>query len=99
MPILSLKLPRTSDPLPVLSLYADDTSVIPISDDATKAVCETYDKFEKGSGFKLNLSWTWTSVKIKVLGVVLGPGQIDDLNWAPRLEGVEKCLDYWRSRS
>lgn len=42
---------------------------------------------------------TWTSVKIKVLGVVLGPGQIDDLNWAPRLEAVEKCLDSWGSRS
>ena len=92
--------------------------MITTSDDATKAVFETYDKFEKGTGSKLNLSkceglwlgsWrhrtdapvpiTWTSVKIKVLGIVLGPGQIDDLNWAPRLEAVGKCLDSWRSLS
>ena len=116
--IKGIRLPRIPDPLPVLSLYADDTSVIAISDVATKAVFETHDKFERGTGSKLNLSkceglwlgaWrhrtdapvaiTWTSVKIKVLGIVLGPGQIDDLNWAPRLEAVEKCLDSWRSRS
>ena len=116
--IEGIKLPRIPDPLPVLSLYADDTSVISSSDDATKAVFETYEKFEKGTGSKLNLSkceglwlgaWrhrsdapvpiTWTLIKIKVLGIVLGPGQIDNLNWAPRLEAVGKCLDSWRSRS
>ena len=116
--IEGIKLPGVADPLPVLSLYADDTSVISSSDNATLAVLQTYEKFEKGTGSKLNLSkceglwlraWhdctdgplsiTWTSVKINVLGVVLGPGQIDDLNWALRLEGVEKCLDTWRSRS
>lgn len=116
--IEGIRLPRIPDPLPVLSLYADDTSVISSSDNATRAVFETYERFEKGTASKLNLSkceglwlgaWhhrtdapvpiTWTSVKIKVLGIVLGPGQIDDLNWAPRLEVVEKCLDSWRSRS
>ena len=116
--IEGIKLPWIPDPLPVLSLYADDTSVISSSDDATKAVFETYEKFEKGTGSKLNLSkceglwlgaWrhrsdapvpiTWTSVKIKVLGIVLSPGQIDDLNCAPRLEAVGKCLDSWRSCS
>ena len=110
--IEGIKLPGVADPLPVLSLYADDTSVISSSDNATLAVFQTYEKFEKGTGSKLNLSkceglwlgaWhdrtdgpvpiTWTSVKIKVLGVVLGPGQIDDLNWVLRLEAVEKCLD------
>ena len=51
-----IKLPRIPDMLPVLSLYADDTSVISSSDSATKAVFETYEKFEKGTGSQLNLS-------------------------------------------
>ena len=54
--IVGLTLPGSPDPLPVLSLYADDTSVISISDDATLAVFSTYEKFEKGTGSKLNLS-------------------------------------------
>ena len=54
--IVSLRLPGVPDPLPVLSLYADDTSVISISDEATRAVFSTYEKFEKGTGSKLNLS-------------------------------------------
>lgn len=54
--IEGVKLPRIPDPLQVLSLYADDTSVISTSDSATRAVFETYEKFEKGTGSKLNLS-------------------------------------------
>ena len=54
--IEGIKLPRIHDPLPVLSLYADDTSVISSSDHATRAVFVTYEKFEKGTGSKLNLS-------------------------------------------
>lgn len=116
--IVGLTLPGSPDPLPVLSLYADDTSVISTSDDATLAVFSTYEKFEKGTGSKLNLSkceglwlgaWrdrsdspvsiAWSSVKIKVLGVFLGNGSMDDSNWRPRIEAVEKCLNSWRSRS
>lgn len=53
--IVGLSLPGVSSPLPVLSLYADDTSVIAISDRATSAVFEVYAKFEAGTGAKLNL--------------------------------------------
>ena len=116
--IVGLRLPRVPDPLPALSLYADDTSVISISDHATRAVFSTYEKFEKGTGFKFNPSkceglWlgAWrnrsdspmsiacSSVKIKVLGVFLGNGFMDDSNWLPRIEAVDKCLNSWCSRA
>ena len=96
--------------LPVLSLYTSDNS--------TCAVFDTYSKFEKGTGSKLNLdkceslwlsSWRdradspvriqWTSVKIKVLGVFIGNGDLVEANWRPRISAVEKCLFSWRSRS
>ena len=53
--IKGLMLPRAPAPLPVLSLYADDTSVISSSDAATAAVFDTYALFEAGSGAKLNM--------------------------------------------
>ena len=109
--IVGLRLPGIPDPLPVLSLYADDTSVISISDGATQAVFSTYEKFEKGTGSKLNLSkceglwlgaWhnrsdspvsiTWSSDKIKVLGVYLGNGFMDDSNWLPALRRSRSAL-------
>lgn len=111
--IVGLRLPGIPDPLPVLSLCADDTSVIEISDDAIRAVFSTYQKVEEGTGSKLNLSkceglwlgaWrnrsdapvpiAWSSLKIKVLGVFLGNGFLDDSNWLPR-----RCLNSWRSRA
>ena len=55
IPILLLRLPGVPSPLPVLSLYADDTSVISTYDRATSAVFEVYAKFEAGTGAKLNL--------------------------------------------
>ena len=115
--IVGLNIPNSPN-LPVLSLYADDTSVVVSSNRAITAVFETYDKFEKASGSKINLekceglwlgSWQhcldapvairWTSVKIKVLGVFIGNGNLDEVNWRPRLDAVEKCLSSWRSRS
>ena len=53
--IVGLQLPNSLDRLPVLSLYADDTSIISTSDDATRATFQTYARFEKGSGAKLNM--------------------------------------------
>ena len=116
--IVGIELPGSLDPLPVLSLYADDTSVIVISDEAIHTVFSTYEKFEQGTGSKLNVSkceglwlgaWrsrldapvpiTWSSEKIKVLGVFLGNGSMDLFNWLPRIEAVEKCLNSWRSRA
>ena len=40
----------------------------------------------------------WLSVKIKVLGVFLGPGNLDDVNWKPRIAAVENTLSSWRQR-
>ena len=46
-----------------------------------------------------HVSIPWSTDKIKVLGVFLGNGFLDDSNWLPRIEAVEKCLNSWRSRS
>ena len=54
--ICGLSLPGFLAPLPPISQYADDTSVIVTTDDAIKATFERYSIFEKGSGSKLNLS-------------------------------------------
>ena len=53
--IVGLRLPNVPSCLPVLSLYADDTSVIASSDDAIRAVFCIYDKFQRGTGAKLNM--------------------------------------------
>ena len=53
--IVGLHLPGVSSSLPVLSLYADDTSIISSSDLAMAAVFEVYAEFEAGTGAKLNL--------------------------------------------
>ena len=95
--IRGLSLPGIQDPLPPISQYADDTSLIVTSDDAIKASFETYSIYEKGSGSKLNLSkskglwlgsWNgrrdppvnldWSSSKIKVLGVFIGVGNLEE---------------------
>ena len=91
--ITGLFLPGFSSPLPCISQYADDTSLIVVSNCAIDEVFNVYSLYERGSGATLNLakceglwlgSWngrtdapvaiSWTSVKIKVLGVFLGPG-------------------------
>ena len=45
------------------------------------------------------VSIRWTSTKIQVLGVFIGFGFLDEENWHPRIEAVDKCLASWRSRS
>ena len=69
--ISGLRLPGISSPLPVLSLHADDTSVISCSDRATKVLFEVYHRFEKGTRAKLNIG--------KCEGVWLGAwrGKVD----------------------
>ena len=64
--IKGIFLPRVPVPLPVLSLYADDTSVISSSDAATVAGFDTYALFETGTGAKLNMD------KCKGIGSVPG---------------------------
>ena len=63
--ILVLSLPGVLSPLPVISLYADDTSAIVTSNEGIQAVFDTYRRYEKASGSKLNLG--------KCKGLWLGP--------------------------
>jgi len=100
-----------------ISQNADDTCLILTSDDAIKAVFESYALFEKASGARLNQSkskgiwlggWSersdppvdldWTSTKIKLLGVFIGPGNLEEDNWRPRIDVVDRVLKSWRSR-
>ena len=39
----------------------------------------------------------WTSVKIKVLGVFIGVGNLEEDNWHPRITAVDHVLKSWRS--
>ena len=116
--ILGLTLPGFPNPLPAVSLYGDDTSVVSSSDAATLAVFDVYSAFECGTGSKLNLGkceglWlgSWrnrsdspvailcSSTKIKALGVYIGNENLDESNWRPRLDAVERCLNSWHARS
>ena len=54
--IIGLSLASSSSPLPVVSQYADDMSLIVTTNDSTKAMFDTYSVFELGPGSKLNLS-------------------------------------------
>ena len=70
--ITGLRLLGLSSPLPVPSLYADDTSTVSRSDRATRAI-SVYGRFEQGTGAKLNLG--------KCEGVWLG-------SWCGRLDAT-----------
>ena len=75
--IVRLRLPCSPSVLPVLSLYADDTSAIVSTDTAIRATFDTYTLFEKGSGWQLlNLS------KCK------GGGGAGGVAWSYRLAGL-----------
>ena len=54
--VKGITLPGVSTPLPVLSLYADDVSVIVLSDEAMEEVSHAYAHFEKGTGSKWNVN-------------------------------------------
>ena len=116
--IIGLSLPGSMSPLPVISQYVDDTSLVVTSDDSITATFDTYSLFEKGSGAKLNQSkskglwlgsWVgrtnppvvldWSPSKLKILGVYLGRGDLEEANWRPRIDAVENVLLSWRQRS
>ena len=40
----------------------------------------------------------WTSVKIKVLGIYIGPGDLASDNWLPRISAVANVLSSWKQR-
>ena len=42
---------------------------------------------------------SWSSTKIKILGVFIGHGDLSEDNWRPRLDAVSRCLNSWRSRA
>lgn len=39
----------------------------------------------------------WTSVKIEVLGVFIGVGNLEEANWRPLIDTVDRVLKSWRS--
>ena len=45
------------------------------------------------------VSLDWTSNKIKVLGVFIGAGNLDEDNWRPRIDAVENVLSSWARRT
>lgn len=113
--VVGITLPGSSAPLPVISQYADDTSLVVTTDDSIKATFETYSVFEKGSGAKLNQSkskglwlgsWVgrsdppvvldWSPTKLKILGVYLGLGDLEEANWRPQIDAVQNVLQSWR---
>ena len=116
--IIGLSLPGSVSPLPAISQYADDTSLVVTTDDSIKATFETYSLFEKGSGAKLNQtkskglwlgSWTgrtdppmaldWSPSKLKILGVYLGLGNLEEVNWRPCIDAVHNVLMSWWQRA
>ena len=116
--ISGLRLPYAPVPLPCVSAYADDTTLVVTSTCAILAVFAVYSLYERGSGARLNMdkckglwlgSWngradspvniSWSSIKVKVLGVFLGPGNLEEENWRPRITAVENALNSWRQRS
>ncbi|XP_068704186.1 uncharacterized protein [Montipora foliosa] len=40
----------------------------------------------------------WTFDKIKVIGVFIGPGDLEEANWRPRIDAVDNVLSSWRQR-
>ena len=63
--ISGLAVPGESQPLPVISQYADNTTLVVTSDQAITSCFNTYSLFEKGSRSRLNLD--------KCRGLWLGP--------------------------
>ena len=115
--IKGVTLPGAASALPVLSQYADNTSLVFSSDQSIRSTFSSYSLCESGSGSKLNQvkskglwlgAWSgrvdspvaleWSSDKLKSLGVYLGPGNLEEENWRPRISAVENVLRSWRQR-
>ena len=41
----------------------------------------------------------WSSDGLKILGVFIGPGDLESANWRPRLDAIANVLHSWRQRS
>ena len=44
------------------------------------------------------VSLDWSSTKLKVLGVFIGAGDLEEVNWRPRIIAVDNVLSSWRQR-
>lgn len=42
---------------------------------------------------------SWSSAKVKVLRIFLGPDNLEEESWRPRITAVENALNSWRQRS
>ena len=51
------------------------------------------------AGWTPPVALEWSSDKLKVLGVFVGPGDLEDANWRPRLDAVANVLSSWRQRT
>ena len=40
----------------------------------------------------------WTSGTLKILGIFFGSGNVEELNWRPRIVAVKNVLNSWRKR-
>ena len=79
-------LPGISALLPVVSLYANDTTVIALSNSGIFEVFWVYAHFEATVGSRLNdrpVDIQWSSYKLKVLGVLVGYGDTGKANLRP----------------
>ena len=102
--IISLAFKRSDDTS--LIVNSDDT-ILAVFDTYSRFEAASGSKLNvfKSKGFWLG-AWNrsdppvqleWASEKIKVLGVYMGPGDIEEANWRPRISAVEKvlCLLFW----
>ena len=45
------------------------------------------------------IPFDWSVTKLKVLGVFINPGSLDEDNWRPRIDAVVGVLNAWRART
>ena len=41
----------------------------------------------------------WTSVTLNILGISFGSGNVEEMNWRPRVVAVKNVLNSWRQRA
>ena len=49
--------------------------------------------------FQPPVALDWSSAKLKILGVFIGHGNLEEENWHPRIDTMDHVLMSWRSRS
>ena len=81
--IHGILLPGSVSPLPVISQYIDDISLVVTSDDSIGRTDPP-------------VSLDWSPTKLKILGVFLGIGDLEEANWHPRIDAVPNVLSFWR---